>query len=202
MLLKTDNNFKNFLFLQECLKWLEVFFASTFFVGLFWFFYLSLCRADSCKSFWLSTVTQNFVISAFFITWGFLNSLRIGVVFLLNDPDDEPEILFYISLVGLFLCNLLIGLFFPDFVSRADKNQVDTPAFIALIIILMSTVASLLVDKQNWDKSTTFVKARISLTILELVVLLVNPYLGIITAVIILPLSVVLNGGLEASDDE
>ena len=134
--------------------------------------------------------------------WGLLNSVRIGLVFLINDPDPEPEYLFYVSLVGLFISNILFGLFFSDFVSRAEKGQVDAPVFIAEVVVLMFTVGSLLADRQTWDKSTTFVKIRISLSILELVVLLINPYLGIILAVFVIPVSVILKGGLEIEHEE
>ncbi len=202
MLIKTSKTYQQALFWQEILKWAEVVFTISFFVALFWFFYLSLCKASSCSSFLISNEVQNTLIALFFFIWGALNSLRIGLVFLLNDKDEKPENLFYISLVGLFLCNLLIGIFFTEFVSRSEKNQVDTPSFIALIIILMSTVASLLADRQTWDKSTAFVKFRISLTILELVILLVNPFLGIFTAIFVLPVSIMLKGGLEEEFEE
>jgi len=199
---KTSKLFQKVIFWQEILKWAEVFFTISFFIALFWSFYLSLCSADSCSSFLISNSTQNTIITLFFSVWGLLNSLRIGLVFLLNDDDERVENLFYISLVGLFLCNLIIGLFFTEFVARTEKNQVDTPSFIALIIVLMSTVASLLADKQTWDKSTPFVKYRISLTILELVILLVNPFLGIFSAIIVLPISIMLKGGIEKKEAE
>jgi hypothetical protein len=201
VLTKGTKQFKQALFWQDVLKWLEVLFTAIFFVVIFWFFYLSLCKADTCKEFWITNQVQNIIVGIFFSVWGLLTSLRIGVVFLLNDPDPEPEYLFYLSLVGIFLSNLLFGLFFNDFVLRAENNQSDTPSFIALILVLMTTVGSLLLDKQTWDKSTAFVKIRISMAVIELVVLLINPYLGIILAGFILPIAISIKGGLEVEED-
>jgi hypothetical protein len=65
----------------------------------------------------------------------------------------------------------------------------------------MTTVGSLLLDKQTWDKSTAFVKIRISMAVIELVVLLINPYLGIILAGFILPIAISIKGGLEVEED-
>jgi hypothetical protein len=182
--------FKRLQVFQEIIKWLEIVLLCLFLIGVFWFFYTSFCAQSTCQDLAISETELSQVIQLTFPIAAILNSLRIGLVSILNDKDNESETLFYLSLIGLAGCYALFGLFFPEYVARSQKYTTDSPAFLLQIILLMFTVGLLLADKQTWDKSISFIKFRISCSLIHLILLIINPVIGLLAGIILVPICV------------
>lgn len=183
--------YKSLLIFQTILKWLELAFAGIFTVLIFWIFYKVLCYDVVCQQ---VNITQQQLVSLLqFILplVGLLNSLRIGLLFVLNDKDKIPETFFYLGLIGLFISYSIFGLFFNSFLYRGENTLADSPVLIIQVFVLLITISLLLADRQTWDKSTAFIRLRISLSLIHLVLFLINPVIGLLASVIIIPISVI-----------
>lgn len=185
--------------LGKILKWIEIVGLIIMILSVFWFLYTLVCTSIQCRS---SIITYNNVINIFQFAIPFgalINSLRIATVFRKNDPDSDPEPLFYISLITLFISFSVFGYNFDQFLDRNSISFINSPILFALVASTLITVLLLLADKKTWDKSISFVRFRISLSLLELIILLINPVIGIILLFIILPLQILRS---DQKDDD
>lgn len=171
------------------------------FVFLFWVLYTSFCSNTSCKEFAISQEQFIQFIQVAFPVYGIVNSLRLGLVYRLNDRDDEPESIFYISLGGLAMLYTLIGLFFSDFLARSQRSGSESSIFIITLLLFVVTVGSLLADRQTWDKSTFFVRWRVVLSLIHVIILLINPITGLMLSCVLVPAGVLAYGGLVQAPD-
>lgn len=171
-------------------RWFEVLLILIFYVLTFWLLYSNSCGTDSCKDLAPSTDVFYISIQVGFIIWGILNSIRIALVYLTFDPDKEPEILFFTSLVGLTLCFSVIGLFFKEFDEYSRRVIANSVPFLVELVLILTTAIVLLQEKYIWEKATGFVKVRVGLSFVHLIILLVNPLLGAALGLILFPIMV------------
>jgi hypothetical protein len=196
--------YKNLAALQNTLKWIELIALGAFLVGVFWVFYNALCFDTTCRQSFVNEANLIKAIQVAMPLAAFVGMLRTAVVFLLNDRDSETETLFYLSLLGVVLSYSIVGWFFPVFLDRGQNYFTESPVFVAAIITLLITIALLLADRQTWDKSNVFVRLRVSLSLIHLVLLLINPLIGLLASIIILPVLVLMYSGtaLEPLEDK
>ncbi|MEM1312869.1 MAG: hypothetical protein AAGF07_05415 [Patescibacteria group bacterium] len=114
----------------------------------------------------------------------------MAVVFRLNDNDDLPENLFYASLGCLAFSYVLLGVFLNDFIANSQKSLTNPLGFGMTIATFFIAVGILLADRQSWDKSTAFVKARIVLSLFHFTIFIINPVLGILASSIVIPIAI------------
>jgi hypothetical protein len=172
-----------FRFLEYCL-------ISALVIFLTWLFYSQFCNTQSCN---LNSPTQENIklfIQSFFLAFGFSNSIRLASVFLINDPDEDPEDRYYLSLMGLTICYSLIGFFFENFSQIALRTSRESPIFIFTLFTFALTVISILSERGIWDKFTIFLKFRVSYSLLNIILLIFNPGFGIILSILFLPVIV------------
>jgi hypothetical protein len=189
--------------LGKIFKWIEIAELIALFTGVFWFLYALFCTSIQCQA---NIITKNqiYLVFQFAIPFAALiNSLRIAVVFMKNDPDTEFEPFFYFSLMTLFASFTIFGINFQQFAQRDNINFINSPILFSLILTTLLTVLLLLIDKKTWDKSISFVRFRISLSLFQLIFLLINPLFGLILIFIISPLQVLRSDekDQEYSDD-
>jgi hypothetical protein len=167
---------------------MELLILCLFFAGVFWLGYIYFCNVE-CRNIGLGNFTFIDAIRIGFPIAAIVNVLRIAVVFRLNDNDDLPEYLFYISLACLALSYVLFGAFLEDFISNSQKTLTNSFGFGLTVATFFIAVGTLLADRQSWDKSTSFVKARIVLSLAHFTLLLINPAFGILASIIIIPIA-------------
>lgn len=176
-----------FLNYSKVVMWFEVLLILVFYTLTFWLLYTNSCPDRSCKD--LSPSTELFfsIIEVGFIVWGLFNSLRIALVYMAFDRDKEPETLFHTSLAGLTLCFCVIGLFFQEFDEYSRRVIANSIPFSIELLLILTTAIVLLQEKYIWEKANGFVKVRVGLSFVHLILLLVNPLLGVLTSLIIFP---------------
>jgi len=179
-------------------KWVEILLLAVFLTFFGWFFYTNYCVANCTVNTFESQYFITFIQFSFII-FAVVNSLRIGLVYLIHDPDDEQETLFYLSLFGLFLSYTIYGIYYPTFLALSSRTQIDSPILFVELILLGGTVLSFLNEKDIWEKSNFFVKFRISLSFLHLLLLIINPQIGIFASIIIFPLMVLARNKVKLS---
>ncbi len=186
---------------QKSLKWVEVFYLCFYVILVFWFLYTGFCGED-CRDISFGAEGVGLIALFVFAGWGILSSLRTAVTFWVNDIDDEPETLFYVSLGGLALSYTTFGLFFEEFIKSIFGDFTSSPVILASIVILLSTVIGFLADKRTWDKVCTFVKLRITLSLLLIISLIISPILGIILSAFFIPTSILLSDKRDIEYDQ
>jgi hypothetical protein len=161
-----------------------------FLAFIFWLSYIYFCKNDCTDTL---IAGQNFLhlLQWFLPIWATINFIRLGVVFRLNDNNDEPEHLFYVSLACLTLAYVFFAVFMMDFIASSQKAENGSLGFMLTLVTFLIAVASLMADRQTWDKSVNFVKARIVLSLMHFTLLLINPGLGILASAIFVPLLLV-----------
>lgn len=168
----------------------------------FWLFYQSRCNDITCTIEINSVQVGLSLFKIFFPIWAALNSARIALVYRLSDTDDEPETFFYWGLIGLFACYATLNIFFIQFLNQYSNSfgqvSIDSPILIAEILLIAGTLALLLADTQNWDKSTFFVKARVSVSLLHIVLFLISPPFGVLSWIIVVPSFALLSDHLTS----
>jgi hypothetical protein len=177
----------SFLNYSKIVKWFEILLILIFYSLTFWLLYSNSCSNQSCKEFSPSTEIFFTVIKVGFIIWGLLNSLRIALVYIAFDRDHEPENLFHTSLAGLTLCFSVIGLFFQEFDEYSRRVIASSWPFTIELMLILTTAIVLLQEKYIWEKANTFVKVRVGLSFVHLILLLVNPFLGVVASLVIFP---------------
>lgn len=172
------------------------------FIITFWLFYQSRCNDITCTIEIDSFQVGLTLFKIFFPIWAALNSARLAVVYRLSDEDDKPETFFYWGLFSLFGCYAALNVFFVQFFSQLSstvaKMSLDSPILIAEILLISGTLALLLADTQNWDKSSFFVKARVSISLLHIVLFLISPPFGVLTWMIIVPVFALLSDNITS----
>ncbi|MEI6728749.1 MAG: hypothetical protein WCK98_03855 [bacterium] len=176
-----------FLTYSKVVKWFEVLLILVFYTLTFWLLYSNSCINQNCKELAPSTEIFFSIIKVGFIVWGLLNSLRIALVYMAFDRDKEPEILFHTSLAGLTLCFSVVGLFFQEFDEYSRRVIANSGPFLVELVLILTTAIVLLQEKYIWEKANSFVKVRVGLSFLHLILLLVNPFIGLIASLIIFP---------------
>lgn len=170
--------------LNSLLRFLELVFLIV--VGFFAFriIYLNTCNTLSCVTSRPSQEDLNLAIQLAFPIFGLLNSFRISTSFSLNDLDPEPEDFFHLSLVGVGISYFISGIFFRDFNQISNREIAQSTPFSLNLLILGFAGFLLFQEKKLWSKSTNFVKVRIALSLIHLVLIAINPYIGFFTALI------------------
>lgn len=199
-MIKSKREYRYVSVFQNILRQVELFVFSAFLIASFWILFTSFCSSDACVSSAVDTNTLYYIIKIFLPVTAIINSLRIALVFRLNETEDETEKVFYISLFGLAFCYILVGIFFTDLLSRSQKTLTDSLSFLAIIISYLATLGGVLADRQMWDKSTFFVKWRVSLCLIHLIFFLINPIIGVVMSILVFPACVMVYGGPKTSD--
>jgi hypothetical protein len=177
---------------QNTLKWAEVLYLCFYVILVFWFLYTGFC-GESCSDVSFSVELLDIFAFLIFAGWGILSSVRTGLTFLLDDDDDEPETVFYVSLGGLALSYVIFGLFFDDFIKSIFGDFTSSSVILASVVTLLATVVGFLADKRTWDKVSTFVKLRITLSLLLIISLIISPVFGVILSALFIPISILLS---------
>jgi hypothetical protein len=188
--------------LNYILKWLEIIFLIVIGVLAIRITYFNICNSYGCI---ISRPNQSdflFAIKIIFPLFGLFNSLRIGLSFLINDTDPDPEDFFYLSLIGLLFSYGISGLFFENFNQISNREIAQSGVFILNLFILGLVCFLLFQEKSLWTKSTGFVRTRLGLSLLHLVALAVNPGIGLFLTAIFFPLMIFWKEQMPVLKDE
>jgi len=176
------------------LKWAEIIFLLLYLLAVFWFLYTGNCASASCRDMRLTRDTVILGIQVGLTFGGILSSLRIGIAYLVLDQDDDPETLFYLALVGMALTYTIIGVNIQELLGPGDVRA-TSPLLLAAIVSLLISVLLFFADKKTWDKSISFVRVRAIIGILHLLLLIINPVLGVVTTIVLYPLQTLMYDG-------
>lgn len=188
--------------LNYALKWLEILFLIIIGFLAIRTIYFNACNSYSCI---VARPDQDDFLLAIKIIlpiFGLFNSLRIGLSFLLNDTDPDPEDFFYLSLIGLFFSYGISGLFFENFNQISNREITQSGVFILNLFILGMVTFLLFQEKNLWNKSTGFVRTRLGISLIHLVALAVNPGIGLFLTTIFFPLMVFWKEQMPILKDE
>jgi hypothetical protein len=85
--------------------------------------------------------------------------------------------------VGIGLSYFISGVFFRDFNQLSNREIAQSVPFSLNLLILGFAGFLLFQEKKLWSKTTNFVKVRLGLSLIHLIVIAINPYIGFFTAI-------------------
>jgi len=191
-MIRNQHTRRRFRAVTTFLKWVEITTLIIFAVSLFVEYYDSYCMVDNCLG--QSDFTQSWILQPLFTSFlALVFFVRTGVSFALSDPDDRGEPLFYLSLCGLMVQYILITFFFDEIITSRLQNTQGLP--LLLVIIFIGTAFSLLADKATWDKTSYFVRLRITISLIHIITVIVSPLLSLLSALPFLVIGILWKDG-------
>ena len=186
--------------LAKILKWIEF---PLFFVSIVWFVYMAIILDQSC----INTICRsnqlidgnlyNTTIKYVLPVLAILGIFRLGLNFFANhiesDMQDRKHWSFYLGLIGLVASYCVLGNFSKDFLYFNNKAEVQVDSLYVVYELILFGVSSFLLLKNKivWDKMTFFGKIRLFYYLFEMVLLLINLNLGVLTFMLFAPFLIV-----------
>lgn len=187
MIVSTSKLFKKLELWQKLLKWVEIGLFVYYIVGVFWIIGNHWFCQDQICELNVNRIDIGLLIQLAFIFSGIINSLRIGIVYLLHDRDKKPDIWFFVSLLLMATSFIIFGYYFRTDINGFIQYTNNPILYIILGVIIFVSTAIILTDKHSWHLNSSFVKIRISLSLFNLIILFFSPVLGFFSTLIILP---------------
>lgn len=176
--------------LFRAVEWLELLIFATVATGGIYLIYTNYCQTQFCQSITPNQLTFNVGIKLAVITGSVINSLRIGLLYNLTDPDRKREYWFYTSLFFMAISFIIFGFNFIAFDQITGRKVTFDPYFLVYIITFASTILTYLGEKNIWNKSNAVVKLRMLLSFLLMVLIVINPTLALLSSLILVPLQI------------
>ena len=173
--------------LDAILLFLEgLIFASFIFSGFYLAFLKLTCEAEDCLSI-PSVVDISIAVFRFALpVIAMISCLRIAINVRDNNLSDRAGLHFYLSLFSLFVCYLIFGIFADQFLALTIRQATTSLLYSVEMLILIGTTISFFQDTATFEISTWFVKIRLIVSILLMVVLVISPFLGLLVSVPVL----------------
>jgi hypothetical protein len=176
--------------LYKFVEWIELMGFSLVATGGMYLLYTNYCQSLFCQSISPDQLTFNLSIKVIVVMAAIINSLRIGLLYNLTDPDRHVEYLFYTSLGFMAASFIIFGFNFVAFDQLTGRKITFDPYFFAYISTFGATLLLYLGERNIWNKSNLVVKFRMSLSFLLLVLIIINPTLALLSSMILVPLQV------------
>ncbi|NJL96353.1 hypothetical protein HC766_05265 [Candidatus Gracilibacteria bacterium] len=188
MLSQQTSRRKTLINIDNFLKWLELIIFGACLAIFVWFtFNLFRCQ-EFCSPANVNTNFAILLIRLSFILGGLIYTTRIIAIYLIFDDNPQSETGFYISMAAIASSFVLYGIFINQIQLKPAINNFSSILTFILTGLFLIASTSLLADKQSWHQSNSFVRARISLSLFFLALLLVSPTLGLMSALVFIPL--------------
>jgi hypothetical protein len=193
--------FKTLLAWQHALRYTEIGLFVLYIFSISYLIYQSWsCQNQFCELN-VNRVDIGMIIQLAFTLSGILNSVRIALVYELNDRDPKPEKWFFFGLVLMALTYSLFGFYFRSDISGFIQYYDNRLAFFLLVFSMFSSITIFLTDKQTWHTNSFFVQMRITLCILNQIILFISPVIGFFCTLIFIPVMMVINGRPQKVDE-
>jgi hypothetical protein len=201
MITRKSTLFKTLLSWQHTIRLLELGFFATYLTGISYIIYNNwYCQNQICDLN-VNRVDIGLLIQIAFTLSGIINSIRIALVYEINDRDPRPERWFFFALVLLAITYSIFGFYFRSDISGYINYSDNIIAFGFLAFSMFTSIAIFLTDKQTWHKNSFFVQTRITLCIINQVVLFISPVVGFFSTLIFLPAMMFINGKPSKVDE-
>ncbi len=176
--------------LYKLIEWLELLTFALIATGGIYLIYTNYCQSEFCTSISPNQLTFNLGVKMAVIGGSIINSLRIGLIYDLTDPDLKREYSFYTSLGFMALSFIIFGFNFVAFDQITGRKITFDPYFFAYIATFTATLFTFLGERNIWNKSNLVVKFRMSLSFLLLTLIIINPTLALLSSLLIVPLQI------------
>lgn len=181
---RVGNNFKKILNFTSVV---ELLCLSMGIVFAGWLIWANTCETQYCMSLRTSKQTFDFFVSFVLILFGILNSVQVWLMLKSSDEDATGRGFFYLGVFGLALNYLIFGLFFSSLNELSVKGANSSMVFFIQISIFACNILLLFKDSSVWELAGNGVKVRVSLALLQIIILLVSPALGLLSGLVIFP---------------
>jgi uncharacterized membrane protein HdeD (DUF308 family) len=201
MITRKSPIFKTLLKFQHSIRLLEASLFVTYIIAICWTIFQNwMCKAQFCDLN-VNRVDIGIVIMIGFIISGIINSVRLLLVYQINDRDPRPERWFYFALVLMALTYSIFGFYFYADINDYIQYGQNTIVYTILALSLFTSTAIFLTDKQTWHKNSYFVQTRVTLCIINQIILFISPSIGFFTTMLLLPAFIVINGKPNKVDE-
>jgi hypothetical protein len=194
MITRKSALFKTLLSWQHTIRWIEFWFFFIYLTSIGYIIYTNwVCQNQICDLN-VNRVDIGLLIQIAFTISGIINSIRIALVYEINDRDPKPEKWFFFALILLAFTYSIFGYYFKSDISGFIKYSDNVIAFSILALSMFISIAIFLTDKQTWHKNSFFVQTRITLCIINQIILFISPVLGFFSTLVFIPALMFING--------
>jgi hypothetical protein len=184
---QTTKLFRRLTLWQRLLKWVETGLFVYYIVGIFWIIGNHwICQNQTCDLN-VNRIDIGLLIQLAFTISGIINSIRIGIVYLLHDKDKRPDQWFFVSLILSALSYVIFGYYFSSDINGFIQYSNNLLLYALLGVSVFASTVIILTDKQSWHLNSSFVQTRISLSLFNLIILFFSPVLGFFSSLLIIP---------------
>jgi hypothetical protein len=190
----------NSVFLNRLLKYLELGVLSLAFAAFAFTFYANMtCARDVenvfCGLFGADKTISSLSLQILLPLFAVLNSLRILNVYTINQLKFKNDTLFKAGLIGLTIT--YIG--YSVYRSAAQNIFASGANLIKLLLygILGSTLVIFFIESEIWGKKNSFIRVRVFITSLHLLVYIFNSNLGILVGLVLIPILALIPDGIH-----